>query len=310
MREYKEELSLAEDIGRNAFNITQKLKDEGVTYTRKADNTLVSIADLASQIYIISSIRNKFQNDQIIAEESNIKLLDDNAISLIKEVYASLGIEYVSNYQETLLYRGNISKRKWIIDPIDGTIGYKKGLYYAIGIGFMVGSTPKIAVIAVPSDNKRTISIFKAIEHGGAWTSNDGTSFKKIHINDQKELNESNLCHSLHHDLQLTRKFIKKAKIKFTTAMDSMIKFCKVSNGSCDIYFRPIDKKFKVWDFIPGELLVREAGGKVTDFKGNRIRVKDTKLLFSSSGFIATNKYLHRKALNILKRNFDIEKDI
>jgi len=310
MREYKEELSLAEDIGRIAFKITEKLKDENVTYTRKTDNTPVSIADLASQIYIISRIRNKFQNDQIIAEESNIKLLDDNAVSLIKEVYESLGIEQVSNCQQTLLYRGNISKRKWIIDPIDGTIGYKKGLYYAIGIGFMVGSTTKIAVIAVPSDNKRTLSIFKAIEHGGAWTSDDGISFKKIHISDQKELNESNLCHSLHYDLQLTRKFIKKAKIKFTTAMDSMIKFCKVANGSCDIYFRPIHTRFKLLDFIPGDLLVKEAGGKVTDFNGKQIRVKDNKLIFSSPGFIATNKYLHRKALNILKRNFDIEKDI
>lgn len=306
MREYKEELSFAEDIGRNAFKITEKLKYEALTYTRKADNSPVSIADLASQIYIISRIRNKFQNDQIIAEESNIKLLDDNAVSLIMEVYASLGIEHVSNYQETLLYRGNISKRKWIIDPIDGTIGYKKGLYYAIGIGFMVGSTTKITVIAVPSDNKRNLSIFKAIEHGGAWTSYNGKSFKKIHISDQKELNESNLCHSLHYDLELTGKFIKKAKIKFTTAIDSMIKFCKIANGCCDIYFRPIDRKFKIWDFIPGELLVREAGGKLTDFKGNRIRVKDSKLLFSSPGFIATNKYLHRKALNILKKNFDI----
>lgn len=309
MSKYKEELSLAINIGEKAIEVTEKLKKEKITFSQKKDKTPVSVADLASQIYIIERIKNSFPQDQIIAEENNIDLLDDSMISKIKRVYQSLDID-IENLRENLIYRGKKSNRQWTIDPIDGTMGYKKGLFYAIGIGLMVNSIPKIAMIASPSINGKGNNIFKAEENRGAWSSKNGLSFKKITVSTQKSIRKSKLCRSLHFDLELTRMFIKTAHIEDTKGIDSMLKFCLVANGKFDIYLRPVKRSFMSWDIMPGDLLVREAGGEVTDFNGSTLEFKDDRVLLSNGGFIATNKYLHKKALNILKEHFKIEKDM
>ncbi len=302
MHKFNDEVSLAINLAKKALDITEYLKTKNFDSYQKTDNTPVTIADLASQIYIISRIKKNFPEDQIIAEESNIQLLTPQTISLIKKSYDSLDIKEIVNLRETLIYRGPNSNRQWTIDPIDGTIGYKKGLVYAIGIGFMENYIPKASVIAVPSIHNQKSIIYKAIDKGGAWRSEDGESFKKINVSNQKKLNQAILCHSLHYDSPLSDKFIEMAQIKNTIAMDSMVKFCKVAEGMYDIYFRPLTTNPKIWDFCPGDLLVREAGGKVTDFYGNNFQYKHDELVIASSGFFASNKDLNTEILKLLEK--------
>jgi len=308
MGNYNREISLAVEMGRQAIKITEKYRQDILKYYQKSDDTPVSVADLASQIFIISRIKKEFPEDQIIAEESNIELLDDDAIASIKKTYESLHIENIPNLRKTLLYRGENSERQWTIDPIDGTIGYQTGGFYAIGIGMLVNSIPKIAMIVIPPLDHHKSIIFKAVENEGAWSSPDSNSFKKITVGSQNNLSKSKICHSLHFDLPLTNKFMKEAGIQDSLPMDSMIKFCEIAKGNCDIYFRPISRGINAWDIVPGDLLVREASGIVTDFKGNLLRYDGNKLELTNPGFIATNKYLHPKILNILKEKFYIDK--
>ncbi|TFF94789.1 MAG: hypothetical protein EU543_00390 [Promethearchaeota archaeon] len=308
MVKYDREISLAVDIGYQAIKITENLRQNISKYYQKLDETPVSIADLAAQIYIIWQIKTHFPFDQIIAEEANVELLDESAIELIEKTFSLLNIKDITDLREILLYRGNNSDRQWTVDPIDGTKGYQTGGYYAIGIGMMVKSIPKVAMIAIPPLDHHKSMIFKAIQNEGAWSSPDRKTFKEIKVGSQNKLSKSKICHSLHFDLPLTEKFMKEAGIQDSVAMDSMIKFCEVAKGNCDIYFRPTSRGINAWDIVPGDLLVREAGGIVTDFKGNLLRYDGNKLKLTTPGFIATNKYLHPKILNILKEKFYIDK--
>jgi len=302
MHEYNNEISLAVNLAKKALSITEYLKTKEFHSYQKSDNTPVTIADLASQIYIVSGIKEIFPKDQLIAEESNVQLLTPQTLSLIKKTYDFLDIKKIANFRENLIYRGSNSNRQWTIDPIDGTMGYKKGLVYAIGIGFMENYIPKASIIAVPSFNNKPSIIYKAIDKRGAWSSENSESFKKINVSNQKKLNKAILCHSLHYDSPLSDKFIEMAQIKKTIAMDSMVKFCKVAEGSNDIYFRPLTTNPKIWDFCPGDLLVREAGGKIIDFFGNSFQYEKDELVIASSGFFASNKVLHTEILELLEK--------
>ncbi|TXT63645.1 MAG: hypothetical protein BAJALOKI1v1_690016 [Promethearchaeota archaeon] len=84
MTNYEEEISLAISLIKNALRITELFKRQVISSYKKADNTLVTTADLASQIYIVSGIKSLFPNDYIIAEENNIQLLTGKAISEIE----------------------------------------------------------------------------------------------------------------------------------------------------------------------------------------------------------------------------------
>ena len=56
------------------------------------------------------------------------------------------------------------------------------------------------------------------------------------------------------------------------------------------------------WDFLPGTLLVSEAGGKVTDLNGNPLKFLDEKLIVSTPGLIASNSYIHQEILGSMRK--------
>ena len=87
--------------------------------------------------------------------------------------------------------------------------------------------------------------------------------------------------------------------------MDSMAKFCLVANGSADLYIKPLNKERSFsWDFLPGALLVSEAGGTVSDLLGNPLKFLDEKTIVSAPGLIASNSLIHDKLSNHMK-NFN-----
>lgn len=66
-----------------------------------------------------------------------------------------------------------------------------------------------------------------------------------------------------------------------------------VAEGHLDFYFKT---KFNYWDIAAGTVLIREAGGKVTDFDGND-------LVRTSPNIVATNNVLHAQVLQLLADN-------
>jgi 3'-phosphoadenosine 5'-phosphosulfate (PAPS) 3'-phosphatase len=305
MSEYNREISKAIEIVKKASEIAEWYKKSGFKIYKKQDNSPVSMADFASQIYIISKLKEYFPKDQIFAEESESSLIDDEAEKTIKDCYSELNISGITEFKEALNSRGASSNRHWNVDPIDGTIGFQKNLPYAIGICLIEKSDIKISAIAVPDYDDRGLAIFTAEVYQGAKASYGGSDFKPIHVSSQNDLKEARLCHSLHYDMPWVVKFADKVGIKERIQLDSMRKFCMIADGSCDIYIKPITGfEAQAWDFAPGALLVREAGGIVTDLDEERLVFQNEKCTLRAPGIITTNGILHEKVADIIRSSF------
>ncbi|UCD01285.1 MAG: hypothetical protein JSV23_10455 [Promethearchaeota archaeon] len=304
---FKKELKTAIELVQKASEITEWFRKKGFESFVKSDQSPVTLADFASQIYILSELEDFFPNDQIIAEEENINYIDLKAENLIKECFVELKLEKLKKVRENIRYRGRPSERQWTVDPIDGTIGYQKGLSYAVGIGFMLNSIPKICAIAVPNYNKESLVLFSAEENQGAKVSYDKEGFSTIRVSENKDLSKFRLCHSLHYDKPWVLNFARKVGIRNFVQIDSMAKFCMIAEGSADLYIKPLDVANSfTWDFMPGELLVKEAGGQITDLKGKELKYKVEKCLLTAPGIIASNGMLHKQII----RSFNVNPPI
>ena len=304
MVNYFKELSLAVSLARKASEITEWFRTKHSSSFIKKDDSPVTLADFASQIFIISEIRKKFPEDQIIAEEESSNFLNSNAKDLLKRCYKSLRINIEKSLKESLDYRGPNSNRQWTVDPIDGTKGFQKNLAYAIGIGLMVQFEPMVSAIGVPNYKNTSLSIFSAEKNKGAKVSHGDQNFTKIRVSEIKELKTSRMCYSLHYNKPWVLDFAQSLGITNFIAMDSMAKLCMVAEGSAEIYVKPMNiQRSFTWDFLPGELLVKEAGGVITDINGNLIKYKNDKCKVTAPGLIASNGINHEDLIVALKSN-------
>jgi len=301
LKQFDRELKLAIETVKIASEITKWFSNIGFKSFQKQDNSPVTLADYASQFFITFQISERFPEDQIIAEETNEVNLTVNDLDMIKSCYDDLNIDI----EIDLSQKKAKSERQWTVDPIDGTKGFQKNLSYAIGIGLMINSVPRISIIGVPNFNEKGTAIFIAVKGNGAKVSYGGKSFSPIGVNKQDTLSESLMCHSLHYDEPWVMKFASENNISKFIQMDSMAKFCLIANGDANIYIKPLNKERSFsWDFLPGTLLVNEAGGEVSDLNGNPLKFLNEKVLVSASGLIASNTVIHQKILKSM-RNFN-----
>ena len=82
--------------------------------------------------------------------------------------------------------------------------------------------------------------------------------------------------------------------------MDSQAKYASIARGAGDIYLRlPVRKDYeeKIWDHAAGDLIVREAGGEVTDVEGRRLDFGRGRTLKGNVGVVAARREVHGRVL-------------
>lgn len=303
MSEYKEELKLGARLVKEASRITEWFRKHGFESFTKSDESPVTLADLASQIFVVNALRKEYPDDQIIAEEDSSFILQ-NTEKILKECYESLNMTDIGDLSDILNYKGPKSNRQWTLDPIDGTEGYRNGLYYSIGLSFRDNNETKVCAICVPEYNNKGMAIFTALKNHGAFVSYKGNHNRPIAVSTTDKLEEFRMVHSLHYDEPWVEQFADMVGIQQRQAVDSMLKFCQIADSSADLYLKPIDRNHSyAWDYAPGDLLVKEAGGKVTTFAGAPLLFEDEKVICDTWGFIVSNGKLHDKVLEILREN-------
>lgn len=217
---------------------------------------------------------------------------------------------------------GGPSGRFWALDPIDGTKGFLRGGQYAVCLALIEDGDVKVGVLGcpnLPTDDQTPLSatmdspattgvLFAAIVGHGAtsqplMSSDDTTTTSPIHMK-SPPIQEATFCesveaaHSSHSDqstiaarLGITRPSIR---------MDSQAKYGSIARGAADIYLRlPVraDYQEKIWDHAAGDLIVREAGGLVTDAKGRRLDFARGRTLAENVGVVAASEALHAGVL-------------
>ncbi|KAJ3080989.1 hypothetical protein HK102_002660 [Quaeritorhiza haematococci] len=87
--------------------------------------------------------------------------------------------------------------------------------------------------------------------------------------------------------------------------MDSQCKYGVLARGDSDIYLRiPVNATYeeKIWDHATGSLLIKEAGGTVTDVTGKPLDFSQGRTLSANKGVIATNGLIHDKVVAAVKQ--------
>jgi myo-inositol-1(or 4)-monophosphatase len=185
--------------------------------------------------------------------------------AIIKELRRAYP-EYGIVGEEGGIVPGKNGRYHWVIDPLDGTSNYLHGFgHYCVSIALVDNGEPTDAVIFDPLRNE----LFTASRGAGAQLNE-----RKIRVSERKELAGAMIHTGFHRagqflalghaDLECVRELLNHAEDIRRTG-SAALDLAYVACGRADAYF---EAGVKDWDIAAGVLLVREAGGKVCDFKG------------------------------------------
>ncbi|KAK3998327.1 putative 3',5'-bisphosphate nucleotidase [Cladorrhinum sp. PSN332] len=232
---------------------------------------------------------------------------------------------------------GGRQGRIWTLDPIDGTKGFLRGGQYAVCLALLQDGDVKVGAIACPnlpvddsapltadiganaSDEDGRGVLFSAVQGLGATSrplkTGDLAEGKEISMKPITEMSAASFCESVeagHSNQSESAQIAQKLGItRPSVRMDSQAKYGSIARGAGDIYLRlPTSKTYqeKIWDHAGGDLIVREAGGQVTDTKGNRLDFGVGRTLASNSGVIAAPKAVHAQVLDVVQEVLGLKK--
>lgn len=205
---------------------------------QKGDNDFVTQIDKEAEKIIISKIKQSYPEHSFVCEESGITEGDEEF--------------------------------KWIVDPIDGTTNFVKGIpHFCVSIALMYRGKLDQAVVFDPIKNE----LFTASKGKGTQMNNF-----RLRVNQAKELQNTLLATGFpFKDKTDTANTMDKFTRVFEQCGDirrsgsAALDLAYVAAGRYDGYW---EKGIKPWDVAAGELLVKEAGGLVTDFSGGHDQLK------------------------------------
>lgn len=224
--------------------------------SKSHQNDLVTECDKHSEMLIKESIKKQFSHSSFLCEESG------------KEMHNS-----------SLL---------WVIDPLDGTVNFAKKIpFFCVSLGLLVDNVLSMGVIYSPM----TDELFTATKSKGAFLNG-----KKISVTSQKDLKSSfgatGFPYLVEKNVSMSIKPLEKllsygAPVRRlgSAALDLAYTAC----GRFDMFF---EAYLEAWDYAAGSLIVKEAGGVVTDYQNQDLTFK------TSSSVCAANASLHKDMIN------------
>lgn len=154
----------------------------------------------------------------------------------------------------------------FVIDPIDGTTNFMKGYNVScISVGLLKDGQPDIAVVYNPYLNE----MFQAIQGQGAFCNG-----KQIKVSEHALSEGLVLFGSAPYNEELAEKSFALAYKLFTHSLDirrsgsAAIDLCNIACGRAEFFFEML---LSPWDYAAGSLIVKEAGGEITDMEGKEL---------------------------------------
>src|SRR5271163_884517 len=180
--------------------------------------------------------------------------------------------------------------RQWIIDPIDGTKNFVRGVpVWASLIALLEDGAPSVGVVSAPALQRR----WWAASGAGAFAAVGDTPARRLSVSSVAQLNSASLSFSSLSgwaQLGLRERFIGLTDAVWRVrAYGDFLSYCLVAEGAVDIAAEP---EVSVWDLAALDVLVREAGGNLTGLDGNAGP--------HGGSAVATNALLHDQILSRL----------
>jgi histidinol-phosphatase len=261
--DFTDDLRLAHVLADDADSLTMsRFKALDLHVVNKPDLTPVSDADKAVEAGIRRTLSRVRSRDAVLGEEQG---------------------------------SSGHSQRRWVIDPIDGTKNFVRGVpVWGTLIALMVDEEVVVGCVSAPQLNRR----WWASTGGGAWTGRSLLKATEMHVSDVSELADASLSYSslsgweererLEDFLALSRRCWR------TRAYGDFWSYMLVAEGAVDLAAEP---ELELYDMAALDVIVREAGGRFSSLDG-----KPGPL---GGNALASNGRLHEQALAFLGSVYD-----
>jgi 3'(2'), 5'-bisphosphate nucleotidase len=262
----KDELRIATDLAKAAGDVVLKYYDQDNRVDLKKENEPVTQADRASNEFITARLRQLFPDDGILAEESK-----DDLMRLAK-------------------------RRIWLVDPMDGTREFIDKIgEFSVMIGLVENGRPILGVVYQPT----TGALYSAAKNLGAYVSQNGAQ-RRLQVSDVSDISAMTMVVSRSHRAALVDKMKTALGLKKEVSSGSVgLKVGLLVESKCDLYLHP-NSKTKEWDTCAPEMILREAGGEITDCWGEPL-LYNKKNVYNHKGFVASNGRRHQQILEVIQ---------
>lgn len=228
----------------------------------------VTIADLAASKIIVEGLTGIFPDDGILSEE------------------------------ETDDVGGRLSKnRVWIVDPLDGTAGFvKKDGDFAVQIGLAENGEPVLGVVFLPFHN----TLYFASKGQGAFAIENSDPPKRLQVSAKIDFAEMSIAVSRDHRSPRMSYILENFGIEREIRRGSVgLKIGLIAQQICDLYIH-LSPRSKLWDTCAPQIIIEEAGGKLTDLFGYPMRY-DIADVQNHNGVAASNGAIHGETIRQLR---------
>ncbi len=258
MAGFDDDLRFAHVLADAADDITmRRFRARDLTVQSKPDMTPVTDADLAAEESLRGVLRRARPRDAMLGEEFG---------------------------------KTGVSPRCWIIDPIDGTKNFVRGVpVWATLVGLMAEGEVTVGVVSAPALGRR----WWAGRDGGAWTGRSLTKAAPCRVSEVTRLEDASFSYS---DLETWEQagrlgaFLGLARSVWRTrAYGDFWSHVLVAEGAVDISAEAV---VNLWDLAALQIIVAEAGGCFTDLSG--------KPSPDSGNVLCSNGQLHDEVLALL----------
>lgn len=243
---------------------------------RKHAHDYVSYVDKGSEKQIVSALRQLLPEAGFITEEGTTKMEEGRG-----------------KMEEDSAISPQSSALTWVVDPLDGTTNFiHQYAPYAVSIALLQGKEILIGVVYEVCHDE----CYCAWKGGGAYVELKGESLK-LKVSNQK-VQDALLCLQLPYNSDAYKPVIKHLIDKLYGNVGSIrmcgsaaMALCYVASGRYDGY---AEKYIGQWDFMAGALIVKEAGGMVTNYEGSEDFTQ-------GNNVVATNGVIQQDLLNVIK---------
>ena len=242
-------------LAQEAGEITKHYFQGSFSPERKADNSFVTVADREAERHIRSAIEVTFPDDTILGEEEGEKPGD--------------------------------SRRRWIIDPIDGTFAFVHGVpFFGVMIGLEVAGQPVLGVVNLPALNE----IIYAAKDSGCFWNGQPARVSVTSTLDSALLLATDFGASKQHKFGAALEDLRQRAHRSRTWGDCYGHML-VATGRADVMLDPI---MNIWDCAALLPIIEEAGGRFTNWDGSRT--------IAGGNAVSTNGALFHEVMEVIQK--------
>lgn len=226
---------------------------------------LVSEADKESERVIALRLKSRFPRSRFLGEETSYAAQDS---------------------KEVMRQQLSTDDELWVVDPLDGTTNYIHQFpVFCISIGLQKNKELVAALVDAPELNQQ----FVAVKGGGSYLNG-----KRLRVSQRGQLKDTLLATGffadripdLEEQIQIFSRIVRKVR-GVRRAGAAAYDLCMVAQGVFDAFW---EKNLMPWDTAAGTLIVREAGGLVTNYHGEPFSL-------SMNSVIAATPQIHNQLL-------------